>query len=140
MYEYSIYLPLYDDVSTYFKSFIRETSALKQVRYYVEFRHDRLTFSPFANGDVEKNKRVSISAKALTPDCSQSKKLVISKFATKFNMLTSIAYSNMKKCLMTMELIPAEEDSELFCTLVVHLITSDLAVSMAIDNLWCVLN
>lgn len=143
MENYTIYLPLYDEVSTRFKNFVSEmTTSSYLSKYLVQYDHDRLTFFPSAVTSEEKGflKKASIPEKALKPANGKFNLKSVSTFATKFNMLASMAPSRIgskSKSSFRIEftLMPEEFEGSK-CVLAISLQTNDLALSMAIDNLF----
>lgn len=146
MENYTIYLPLYDEVSTHFKNFVSEMAFSSHLsKYLVQYNHDRLTFFPSAVIAEEKVllKRTSIPEKVLKPANGRFNLKAVSTFATKFNMLASMASSRVGSKSKSSFLIEFTEMPEEFPNsknvLAISLNTKDLALSMAIDNLFKVL-
>lgn len=146
MENYTIYLPLYDEVSTHFKNFVSEMASSSYLsKYLVQYDHDRLTFFPSAVTTEEKGflKRASIPEKVLKPASGKLNLKAVSTFATKFNMLASMASSRIGSKSKSSFNIGLTEMPEEFPNsknvLAINLNTKDLALSMAIDNLFKVL-
>ena len=146
MENYTIYLPLYDEVSTHFKNFVFEMASSSYLsKYLVQYDHDRLTFFPSAVTTEEKGflKRASIPEKVLKPANEKLNLKSVSTFATKFNMLASMASSRVGSKSKSSFRIEFTEMPEEFPNsknvLAISLNTKDLALSMAIDNLFKVL-
>lgn len=146
MENYTIYLPLYDEVSTHFKNFVSEMASSSYLsKYLVQYDHDRLTFFPSAVTTKEKGflKRASIPEKVLKPANEKLNLKSVSTFATKFNMLASMASSRVGSKSKSSFRIEFTEMPEEFPNsknvLAISLNTKDLALSMAIDNLFKVL-
>lgn len=146
MENYTIYLPLYDEVSTHFKNFVSEMASSSYLsKYLVQYDQDRLTFFPSAVTTEEKGflKRASIPEKVLKPANEKLNLKSVSTFATKFNMLASMASSRVGSKSKSSFRIEFTEMPEEFPNsqnvLAISLNTKDLALSMAIDNLFKVL-
>ena len=146
MENYTIYLPLYDEVSTRFKNFVSEMASSSYLsKYLVQYDHDRLTFFPSAVTTEEKGflKRASIPEKVLKPANEKLNLKSVSTFATKFNMLASMPSSRVGSKSKSSFRIEFTEMPEEFPNsknvLAISLNTKDLALSMAIDNLFKVL-
>lgn len=143
---YTLYLPLYGEVSSHFKSFVSEmTTSPSLAKYLVQFDQGRLSFLPSVIAENRSNlKRVSIQEKVLTPSNGKLDLKSVSTFATKFNMLASMASSRLgskstNSFYIELTTMPEEfKDSK--SVLVITLKTKDLALTMAIDNLFKVLN
>lgn len=143
MENYTIYLPLYDEVSTRFKNFVSEMASSSYLsKYLVQYDHDRLTFFPSAVTTEEKGflKRASIPEKVLKPANEKLNLKSVSTFATKFNMLASMPSSRVGSKSKSSFRIEFTEMPEEFPNsknvLAISLNTKDLALSMAIDNLF----
>ena len=143
MENYTIYLPLYDEVSTHFKNFVSEMASSSYLsKYLVQYDHDRLTFFPSAVTTEEKGflKRASIPEKVLKPANEKLNLKSVSTFATKFNMLASMPSSRVGSKSKSSFRIEFTEMPEEFPNsknvLAISLNTKDLALSMAIDNLF----
>ena len=146
MENYTLYLPLYGEVSSHFKNFVSEMATSPYLsKYLVQFDQDRLSFFPSVIAENRGNlKRASIPEKVLTPPHGKLNLKSVSTFATKFNMLASMASSRFgskstNSFYIDLTAMPDEfKDSK--SVLVIKLNTKDLALSMAIDNLFKVLN
>lgn len=134
---YKFYLPLYEEPSGHFKAFINDF--LQNQSYVAQLTVERLNFLPFATKNVEyKAAKASLPAKAFKhPNQRMPKRIEISKFATKFNILSSL-YSvpqNKRKCKFYLELI---ENTEMFPNsrriLQITFFTDDLNIRKTIDN------
>ena len=98
MENYTIYLPLYEEVSTRFKKFVSEMATSSYLsKYLVQYGHDRLTFFPSTVNAEEKVflKKASIPENVLKPANGKLNLKSVSTFATKFNMLASMASSRV---------------------------------------------
>ncbi len=146
MENYTIYLPLYEEVSTRFKKFVSEMATSSYLsKYLVQYGHDRLTFFPSTVNAEEKVflKKASIPENVLKPANGKLNLKSVSTFATKFNMLASMASSRVGSKSKSSFLISFTEMPDEFpnskSVLTISLNTKDLALSMAIDNLFKVL-
>lgn len=153
---YRIELPLYRDVPRSFRSFISELSygeLCNLANYMVKFDgkkgEERLTFYPFLSPADEKLKKASIPVRALSnnlkmPTVRESKQ--ISQFATKFNMLSSVVGGARKgrKCNFKIGIaeISLENEGKYKAKAILTVIfeTKELALSMAVDNLFKVVS
>lgn len=153
---YKIELPLYCDVPQSFNSFISELSygeLCNLANYMVKFDgkkgEERLTFYPFLSSADEKLKKSSIPVRALSnnlkmPTVRESKQ--ISQFATKFNMLSSVVGARKgRKCNFIIGIAEANLENETKypkakAILTIVFETKELALSMAVDNLFKVLS
>lgn len=153
---YKIELPLYRDVPRSFRSFISELSygeLCNLANYMVKFDgkkgEERLTFYPFLSPADEKLKKASIPVRALSnnlkvPTVRESKQ--ISQFATKFNMLSSVVGARKgRKCNFKIGIAEISLENEAKyakakAILTVVFETKELALSMAVDNLFKVLS
>lgn len=139
MENHTIYLPLYEEPSTHFKNFVSKMQGSSYLPNYLAlFSQNRLTFFPSVATDEESPLRKASTA---IPTTSTKREKEVSKFVTQFNMLSSISSGRHSgKCTLD---ISFSEMPEKFPkstnVLVVSLSTNDLAVSMAIDNLFKVL-
>lgn len=151
---YKIELPLYRDVPRGFRSFISELSngeLCNLANYMVKFDgkkgEERLTFYPFIAD--EKLRKSSIPVRALSnnlkiPTARESKQ--ISQFSTKFNMLSSVVGARKgRKCIFQMGITEITLENEgkypkAKAILTVIFETKELALSMAVDNLFKVLS
>ncbi len=138
MENYTIYLPLYEEPSAHFKNFVNKMQGSSYLPHYLAlFSQNRLTFFPSVATDKESPLRKASTA--IIPTSSKRAK-EISKFVTQFNMLSIVTGRHSGKCTLD---ISFSEMPEKFPkstnVLVVNLSTNDLAVSMAIDNLFKVL-
>lgn len=146
MENYTIYLPLYDEVSPHFKNFVSEMVTPAYLpKYLAQFDQARLTFFPSTVSAEEKGvlKRASIPEKALKPANGKLNLKEVSTFATKFNMLASMASSRVGSKSKSSFYIDFTTMPDEFpgskSVLAISLSTKDLALSMAIDNLFKVL-
>ena len=153
---YSIELPLYRDVPRNFRSFITELSygeLCNLANYMVKFDgkkgEERLTFYPFLSSPESKLKKASIPVRALCnnlkiPTTREVKQ--ISLFATKFNMLSTVVGARKgKKCSFNIGIAEITLENEgkypkAKGILTVIFTTKDFALSMAVDNLFKVVN
>lgn len=156
---YKIELPLYRDVPRSFRSFISELSKsdvelCNLANYMVKFEtttkgEERLTFYPFLSTADEKLKKASIPVRMLCnnlklPTVRERKQ--ISLFATKFNMLSSVVGARKgRKCIFQMGITEITLENEgkypkAKAILTVIFETKELALSMAVDNLFKVLS
>lgn len=144
-FSYSIYLPLYKEASPHFRKFVSEMTPNLPM-YLAQISQSRLNFLPSSavaetDGQKVTLPKASIPLKSLLKRSSRKTQLKrISRFATQFNMLNSIASSRGNKCICSIELCQMQEKfPKSVEVLNVTMLTKDLAVSLAADGLFKVL-
>ncbi len=142
MKHYIIYLPIYTArLSSRFISFVRETSdSNKLPEYLLQLNNNngqnRLSFIP---SESPKLKKASIPESSLRPSGKKFRLKDVSRFASQFNMLASVAHmSGRNKCEFTIKLLKGENSQYPYSNWVVEvsLKTKDLATSIAVENLF----
>lgn len=135
MKNYSTHLPLYGEVPSEFRNFINELGP-QPFDYVIAIGQNEITFYPSVVLDGKKLMKAILPLKTVFGE-KPKKTSRISRFATQFNMLASIAKSKYGKCSFAISLVEMpDEFPKSKNVLSVSLDTDVASVSSMLDNLF----